>query len=321
MAYMQVLMGPMGRGWGIKAYILKALAALLGRIEPDTMARLGATCGALAWQIGLRRQVVSDNLRLALELRGTRRRMCARRAYRAMGASMCQLWSYAVRGPAAWAAGVEVLNPQWARHVHHDHGAVVGICAHLGNWDVLAAWGARQLHGLQVYATPQRDPHFDAVLNAARRGMGMDVVLVRQEERRGALRLLRGLRRRQQSVGLLADQGPRRQYGEPAWFFHEPTWCHDGPVVLAQRSGLSIVPYCCVRRGWNRHAIFVGRPYDPAGQDPVLVRQRCMDQLAALIACCPGQYFWHHRRFKYRIDDMPRRHTRPWVSERRALLA
>jgi lauroyl/myristoyl acyltransferase len=36
-----------------------------------------------------------------------------------------------------------------------------------------------------------------------------------------------------------------------------------------------------------------------------------MDRLSAIIAAFPGQYFWHHRRFK-RPLELPRRAEEPW---------
>ena len=40
--------------------------------------------------------------------------------------------------------------------------------------------------------------------------------------------------------------------------------------------------------------------------------QHGMDQLSAIIAAFPGQYFWHHRRFKHPVDGLVPRPREPW---------
>ncbi|MFW5830319.1 MAG: hypothetical protein ACOCXA_08675 [Planctomycetota bacterium] len=116
---------------------------------------------------------------------------------------------------------------------------------------------------------------------------------------------------------MLSDQGPRRAHGAPALFFEQPTWCHHGPVVLAQRAGVPIVPACCLRVGWDRFICFVGRPLHVQGRSATAALQHCMDDIASMIAFAPGQYFWQHRRFKYRAPGLSPRDRAPWRDRRR----
>src|SRR6185436_12328207 len=116
-------------------------------------------------------------------------------------------------------------------------------------------------------------------------------------ERLGAVTALRGLRRGR-SLGLMADQKPNAEEGTPAWFLGVPTLCHRGPAFFAQRAGAAVVPAFCLRTAAGRYRLFVGRALGTDALPEAALHQLGMDQLSAIIARFPGQYFWHHHRFK-----------------------
>jgi Kdo2-lipid IVA lauroyltransferase/acyltransferase len=294
---------------------IRVLIAAFRHMEPDTAARVGADLAAMAFVLGIRRRVVSDNLLLALGLSGRQRRLVAWQSYCAMGCSMLQLWSLADRSESL-IRRVQLLTPRHLLRLQQDHGSLLLMTAHLGSWDVAAA-GLQQLLGrCVVYARPQRQAAVDQLLNEHRRKLGLEVQLVHGDDKRGALAVMRMMRSRQASVGMLADQGPRREHGKAAWFFEQATWCHHGPAVLAARAGVPVVPGCCLRVGWQRFVIFLGAPIHVQGLSESEAVQRCMDALAAMIAMAPGQYFWHHRRFKYRAEGLTPRARAPWSDPR-----
>jgi KDO2-lipid IV(A) lauroyltransferase len=281
---------------------LLLLLAWLARLQPDTAGRLGAWLGSLAFHLGVRRQVVGGNLSRCLGLHGPARYLVSLESYRSIGATMLQLWSYGKQGPAS--VVYEWADPTWARRLGATTGGYVLLTLHSGNWDVAGLACSQLFRGLTAYATPQHNPAFDQLINAQRLVLGMEVVLVRSGDRRGALQAVRGLRAGH-SVGLLADQGPRPEVGHPGRFFGQPVWCHHGPVVLARRAQVPIVPIVALRVGWNRYRAFLGRPFDVGPLDDAQAVQACMDRIEAMIRLAPGQYFWHHRRFKRTIAGMP----------------
>ncbi len=286
--------------------ILPLLDAL-GRLSAETAERAGAALGLLVFALGVRRGVVSANLARALGLTGTRRRRIARRSYASIGAQMLSLWTVG-RPESAPEHGLRVLNPLWLERMRRRHHASVWLTLHIGNWDVTAytlSVGGRVI----VYAKRQHDLAVDAVINRQRNRLGMEVVLARQGDRTGAVTVLRGLRAGA-AIGLLADQKPSGNEGEPAYFLGVPTRCHSGPVFFARRAGVPLVPMFSLRRRAGEYVVFCGRPFAPAADEAVAV-QAAMDRLSAIIAAFPGQYFWHHRRFKRPID-LPVRAMEPW---------
>jgi KDO2-lipid IV(A) lauroyltransferase len=294
---------------GLRRSAVTFICNFLGTISADTAARFGAALGLLAFHLGLRRRVVYDNLRLALGLRGAARHAAARKSYLTMGANFIEMWTIGNgRGPEL---NVEIAEPNWTARMRRDCPGTVLLTLHLGSWD-MAGVGGRMIFGrANVYAKAQRDAILDELINRQRKRAGMDVVLARHGQRTGAVHVLRGLRQGI-PVGLLADQKPSSSEGIPAFFLGVPCLCHAGPAFFARREEVPIIPAFCLRVAAGRFRWFMGRPFPVAGMSDEQAIQRGMDQLSAIIAAFPGQYFWHHRRFRSPVTGLEKRAREPW---------
>jgi len=283
------------------------LLRLIAGIGADTADRAGAALGVLMFQLGLRRRVVAANITRALKLTGAQRRAVARRSYATMGANFLNIWTFG--SPAGPEAGIRWFNPQWVALMHRRSPGRVMLTLHLGSWDV-AGYANSPLEGrVLVYAKAQHDPLLDAELNRARARAGVEVLFARHAERTAAVTALRALRAGR-CLGLLADQMPGAQEGVPAWFLGVPTSCQGGPAVFSRRADVPVMPAFCLRLAAGRYGVFYGRPLPRYADDAALI-QAGMDRLSAIIAAFPGQYFWHHRRFK-RPLELPPRASEPW---------
>jgi KDO2-lipid IV(A) lauroyltransferase len=287
--------------------LLAPLLDALGGVGADAAGRAGAALGVLAFHLGLRRRVVADNLGRALGLRGAARRAIGRRAFASMGANFLELWTFG-HPHAGPERGMRRLNPLWQELMHRRHPGAVFLALHLGSWDVAAGSMAAVSGPFLVYAKAQRNAPLDAMVNRQRARAGMDVLLARHGDRTGAVSVLRALRGGR-PVGLLADQKPSGDEGRPAWFLGQGTPCHAGPAFFASRAKVPLIPGFCIREGAGRYAVFYGRPIVAGDEDALL--QAGMDRLSAVIAAFPGQYLWHHRRFK-RAAAPPPRAVEPW---------
>jgi len=292
----------------IHRLLLAPLLAAFARVGADAAGRAGAALGVLAFHLGVRRRVVSANLARALGLRGAERRAIARRSFASMGANFVEIWTFG-HPDAGPERGIRRLNPRWQELVHRRHPGAVFLALHLGSWDV-AGYSIGPLAGrFLVYAKAQRDVALDTLVNRQRALANMDVLFARSGGRTGAVTVMRALRGGR-PVGLLADQKPSADEGVPAWFLGQATSCHAGPAFFASRARVPMVPAFCLREGAGRYAVFYGRPIFCVSGEAALA-QAGMDRLSAIIAAFPGQYFWHHRRFK-RPLTLPPRAREPW---------
>lgn len=296
----------------MRALVYAVLFTGLAALSSDTACRLGAALGRLAFVLGVRRRVSSDQVRRVLGLQGTTRRRVVERSYAHMGATFFEIWTLGGQH-----AVTTVANPRWFAHLIAQGRPLVILSGHFGNWDAAAACGARHLQPLFVYAKRQADTHFEDHLSAMRSRLGMSVVYARHGDRRGAVRLLRDLSKGG-GLGLMADQLPKPDEGCPGYFGPVSTLLHLGPAVLARRLQAPLVPMICVRVGPGKNRLFIGRPVSLEGEDAA-VSQRGMDAMLGAVLRFPSQYFWQHRRFKRAIAELPPRLQQPWRRGLRAM--
>ncbi len=274
------------------------LRGVLNRLCADTACRVGGSLGVLTWRLGIRRRVVTSQLARCLGLAGRARARVARRAYATMGATFLELWT--VGGPDGPERHLEIATARWQAGLHRDGRGCIYVTPHLGAWDLGAHGLVRHARALLVYAKAQHSQAIDDMTNAQRERLGYRVVMARHRDRTAAVAVLRALREGA-SVGLMADQKPADEEALPARFLGHVVRCHRGAAVFAGRSRAQVVPGLCVRRRAGVNVLFVGRPIAiPAADEPGaegIIVQRVMDAYSAMIAACPGQYFWHHRRF------------------------
>lgn len=291
------------------ALFLRCLASL--RFE--TAERLGAALGLLSYHLGVRRRVVAGQIKQCLpDLSPAERRRAIRACYCSIGANVFSIFATA-DDQHPFGDRWRQMNPQWCQLMGQRHPGAVYLTLHLGAWEANAWITIRHLQQERIicYATTQHDALLDQALNQRRTRRGADMVFVRGDDRRSALQTIRSLRGGERSAYLLSDQGPRPRHGQAAWFLGQPTYCHHGAVIFAQRAGVPIIPCVSLRSGPAQFNYFCGRPLDCSALDEDQALQICMDCLSALIAAFPGQYFWHHRRFKHHAD-IPARDREPW---------
>ncbi len=279
----------------------------LSHLGADTTCRVGGDLGVLIWMFGLRRRVVSQQMGRCLGLTGPRRRKEARRCYATMGASFLELWT--VGGPDGPERHLRVLTPHWQRHLHRAGTGVVYVSPHLGAWDIGALGIQAASRRLGVYVKAQHSADVDVLLNAQRERLGYSVLWARHGERTAALQALRMLREGG-SLALLADQNPADEEAVPALLLGLPAYCHRGPAFFSQRLRLPVVPGVAVRRRAGVNYLIVGRPLAPGTEAEVV--QRVMDRFSSIIAAVPGQYFWHHKRFRGTPPTGLARAQEPW---------
>lgn len=282
-------------------YGLVLLARAFDRIlGPRLAGGLAALMGRFAYRpLGIRATVVEEQLRRAFPGRDAAwQRRTARAAYEHLGREGMMLLRLSRLGREDVIAATEVVGlDALEAAVRAGKGAVM-VTGHLGNWEIGGASVAARGVPLDVVAQRQANPLFDRLINRARERLGMTVV-----RRGGATReALRSLRRGR-VVALVADQDARRR-GVFVPFFGRPASTHRGPAVLALRSGAPVFMGTAVRRGDGGYRITIHEIPVPAGADLEERADRLTAELAAALEAAvreePGQYLWHHRRWKTR---------------------
>jgi len=255
------------------------------------------------------------NLEIAARVASTeeRRREIVREMFRGTGRNLVDLFRLGSgRTRRAVVEGVRFEGLEHLEAAVAKGRGVVLLSAHLGNWEVLAA--ALVSHGLPLSVVAQElfDRRSDRLLNAWRRACGVEVI----RRREGIFRATRALREGR-ILGTLVDQDVG---GASVFvpFFGRPARTAAGPFRLGRRVGAELVPAWITMGddGVHRAVIHPALPR-PAAADPEEALRADVEEWHAIlekaIEAHPGQWVWHHRRWKTPPPEAPE--LRTWSSE------
>jgi KDO2-lipid IV(A) lauroyltransferase len=173
----------------------------------------------------------------------------------------------------------------------------IGITGHIGSWELLAMALAAKGYTINAVARDLRDPRLHRFV-AGMRGQGGVRVIARGRETREILRALA----RNEIVGMLIDQDTKVD-GVFIDFFGVPAYTPTGPVLLALKTGASIVPAAIRREIDDTHTLHIGEPIplEVTGdreQDLIINTARCSQAIERFIRDTPEQWVWFHQRWR-----------------------
>lgn len=271
----------------------------LGHLPWRAASAIGAGLGEIAYRLGHRRRVISENLETAFPdwTKEERERVVHGtfiHAYRNL--AECFQWPSLTRERMSRVVeGVEGF--EHAEQIGAGHNPSIVLTGHMGNWELMGAYFGLQGYRPKVFAKPLHNPLVEADLLRTRRSYGLDVIYT-GEGLRPALRHLRegGM------LVFLADQDARRE-GIAVPFFGVPASTAMGPAVFAWLAQVPILPVFSVRRPGSRHHFVIMPPIKPVkGEAREAAIERLtrahVEALERIIRQYPDQYFWFHRRWK-----------------------
>jgi KDO2-lipid IV(A) lauroyltransferase len=260
---------------------------------------VGRRLGRGLYRIGLRRQTVLDNLRLAFpEKDDAWHRRTALASYEHLGREAAAMLRLSKLDAAAIVQrtvprGWDELDAALA-----EKKGVLLVTGHYGNWEIAAATVASRGVPIAAIVRKQGNRLVDARLNELRRRLGVETITQREAPSRVPRLLRRG-----GVIGIVGDQDARRA-GVFVPFFGRPASTHRGPALFALRLGAPV--FSCVARRLPE----AGVRYEVAGERVPVVRTGDLEadvhaltaelaaRLEARVRVAPEQYFWFHRRWK-----------------------
>lgn len=277
-----------------------ALGAL-NALPPAVARSVGAGVASLGRRpFRIRADQVRQNLARAFpEQTEAWRREIAAQSYAHLGRETIAMMQLSRMSPDELIARTEVVDyERISRMVRASEGGTVVVGGHFGNWEIGTATMAARGYPVNLVAQRQTNPLFDEYLVDARRRLGIRVIERRQAPRLG----LRALRRGEILV-FGADQNAGRN-GIFVPFFGHPASTHRGPALLALRARALFflaVPLRVEDGRWRLELEQI--EYDPGGDVEDVVYRITAEftaRLEAAVRRTPGQYLWHHRRWKTR---------------------
>lgn len=184
----------------------------------------------------------------------------------------------------------------------YTHGrGFVGLSAHFGNWELLAAYLAKVMGiSFGVVARDLKNPRINELVLHGRQKMGVNVIVRGESGISIYRRLAKG-----EGVGILADQDTRGE-GVFVNFFGRPAYTQTGVAHLCVKTGADVIPLFIVRNPDNvTHTIHV---------EPALRVERTEDEhhdvheitqsftkvIEEYVRRYPAQWMWFHRRWRHK---------------------
>lgn len=252
----------------------------------------------LACTFGIRRNVALTNLGIAYpESDPSWRREVVKKLYCNLSLSVME-FLILTKNPKAvskWVTKVE--GEEHLENLSKSGRGAVLLTAHVGNWELLAAWLACKGYPLVAGVRDPNDVHVSKLLAYYRKALGVETIPKKSLLLKGAKLLKQG-----KFIGILADQDGGTD-GIRVSFMGKVASTVGGPAALSLLTKAPVVPIVSYRIAPYEHEILVLPPIEPLYELPreEAIREMTIkfnDILEGFIRRSPEQWLWLHRRWR-----------------------
>jgi len=170
------------------------------------------------------------------------------------------------------------------------------LAAHIGNWDLLAAFFVRSGFRVVTIGRPARNPALQSALGALRARYGIETIW--RTDRGASRKIIRELRAHRLIAALLDQDIETRHEFIP--FFGQPAATPSGLVELGCRLRAAFFVTTLVRTGTLSYRVDLTRLDDSSS--PTEILHQYHRRIEAVIREYPGQWVWIHKRWRTRPD-------------------
>jgi len=252
----------------------------------------------LACTFGIRRNVALTNLGIAYpESDPSWRREVVKKLYFNLSLSVME-FLILTKNPKAvskWVTKVE--GEEHLENLSKSGRGTVLLTAHMGNWELLAAWLACKGYPLVAGVRDPNDVHVSKLLAYYRKALGVETIPKKSLLLKGAKLLKQG-----KFIGILADQDGGTD-GIRVSFMGKVASTVGGPAALSLLTKAPVIPIVSYRIAPYEHEILVLPPIEPLYELPreEAIREMTIkfnDILEGFIRRSPEQWLWLHRRWR-----------------------
>ena len=263
--------------------------------------RFGARIGRALHRLGIRRDIVDENLRIAFPDKSVEWLEQTRLgAYEHLGREAAAMLRLSKLDARAVIARTVVHGWDELQEALSLGRGVILVTGHYGNWEIAGATVASRNVKIGAIVRRQGNRLVDERLQQLRRNLGVETIYQGQAPSR-VPRLLRS----NAVIGIVGDQDARRS-GIFVPYFGKPASTHRGPALFAIRLGAPV--FSCIARRLPgdevRYEVRGSRVnFEPTGNVDADVRALTAELALRLeneVRKAPEQYFWFHKRWKTR---------------------
>lgn len=282
--------------------LLKAVSCLIGHLPLGVLLFLGKAFGRLVYLVDKRhRNTTIENLKKAFgsEKTDVEIEVISRKVFENIAMNFFEFMRVPWLKRDDLDGYVECEGFENFKEAHSRGKGVMVYTAHLGNWELMAAYYGLMGYPSEIIVRDLDNPAVEEFVKWARSRCGNTIVSKERVMRKLIKRLSENA-----VVGILLDQNVAQAEGVFVDFFGTPACTNKGPAMLASISGAAVIPSFIVRTG-KKHKIVVGKISDIIAtgdkeKDAVENTAQWTRTIEEMIRKHPEQWFWVHRRWKTR---------------------
>lgn len=293
------------KNWLIYRFIL-ILIGFLNLLPRRLSLFIGRSLGRFAYLIFPQsRKITLQNLKIAFPNLGTGSiRKISLKVFESLGRNAVD----AIRLPKmSWEEIQKITKVEGVEHLEKAYSqgrGVMGVTGHIGNFELLAAYVSLRGYKLSAIGRELYDPRLNELLIKNRQKMGVQNIY----STAGVKEVIRVLNSGRM-IGVLIDQDTSRVKGIYVDFFGRKARTPVGPVILALKLDVPIVPMAVIQTKEGNYKIYVREEIKPlAGkmkeENIYYLTQKCTKFLEQVIREYPDQWVWMHKRW-LRTPDNP----------------
>ena len=280
--------------------VIRGIAFLVQRLPLETALGWGRGMAAGVYCFNKRRRVAYVNLKAAFpESTVQERKQWIREMFQHLGMSAIEMMRFPILRKEEVGRLVST-NPHYETYLSHRRsgkGSIL-LTAHLGNWEFAQIQEGLRGRPITVLVRRQKHPRLDQLLNSFRQYYGSVSVGTGKTGIRDLIKTLR----EGGCVGMAADQSGG---DDGVWvrFFGRLTTSPRGPIALALKLGVKVLPVFMVRQNGPFHQLIFEPPLelvqtgDPE-KDLQVNAQKYIQLLESYITKYKSQWLWGHKRWK-----------------------
>lgn len=202
---------------------------------------------------------------------------------------------------------VKIDHPEYLEAAYAEGRGIVGLTAHIGNWEWLGAGLA--LHGYPTSAIgkKQADDALMRIINEYRAEAGQHIYLTGT----GGYEMIAAARsmKKNHILGFLSDKDGNVS-GIPVQFMNRTFSFPQGPAIFAKKFKAPVLPIFITRNeGGKGHTIRLGKPFhyeelDDKQEELVYNAQKMASAMECFIRQYPADWIWFQHLFWTKPEDI-----------------
>lgn len=252
--------------------------------------------------VGVHRRRALEHLRIAFpDIADARARLIVKRMMRNLARNAVEFIRFPLMSKERILALLTIENRELVDTLAGEGRGAIALSAHLGNWEILGATFAALGYKISIVGRRIYYYKFEELLRGTRRAAGVRVV--DRDEPKEILRTLRS----GHFLGIMGDIDAVKVGGVYVDFFGRLALTPTGPVALALRTGVPLVPAFIVRNERGGHTVIIDEPMrlirtGDMQKDLLVNTMRAAKIIERVIRRYPDQWTWFHQRWQHQPE-------------------